>query len=383
MRKLLAAVTSPGVPTLHQLSKWILGAMIPWLLCALPAFAGDAGAATRGEVNVEALIQGGHWKRARTILEPLVKDHPQDPQSCYELAEVKAAFKDLNGALTLAQHAVDLEGNNSNFHLKLGQVYGELAARASMFSVGPLVLKFRKEVETAIQLMPTNLEALDSMMLFKFQAPTVLGGSKEEARVLAEKITALSASEGYLAQAELAELEKDTARREANLVKAAQADPKNYSAVTTLAEYYSRSPHANYNEAATGAQAAVKLDGTQIGGYWILARVYALEQSTADLEVTLSAAEKAVPDDLRPFYEAAQALMESGKDLRRAEDLARHYLAQEPEGGEPEKADVHRLLGLLFEKEGRKAEALAEIQTALQLRPNFRAAKDDLKRMSN
>ena len=77
----------------------------------------------------------------------------------------------------------------------------------------------------------------------------------------------------------------------------------------------------------------------------------------------------------------AQALLEIGKDFPRAEGYARKYLSQEPEGEEPDTADAHRLLGLVFEKEGRKPEARAEIQTALRLRPNFKAAKDDLKRL--
>ena len=36
-----------------------------------------------------------------------------------------------------------------------------------------------------------------------------MGGDKDEARALAEKITVLNPSEGYLAHAELAELEKN------------------------------------------------------------------------------------------------------------------------------------------------------------------------------
>jgi tetratricopeptide (TPR) repeat protein len=86
---------------------------------------------------------------------------------------------------------------------------------------------------------------------------------------------------------------------------------------------------------------------------------------------------------LRPFYEAAQALLETGKEFPKAEGYARNYLSQEPEGDEPDNAEAHRLLGLVFEKEDRKGEALAEIQTALQFRPNFKAAKDDLKRLGN
>ena len=49
----------------------------------------------------------------------------------------------------------------------------------------------------------------------------------------------------------------------------------------------------------------------------------------------------------------------------------------------PDAADAHRLLGLVLEKEGRNAEARAEIQTALRLRPKFKDAKDDLKRLED
>jgi tetratricopeptide (TPR) repeat protein len=296
---------------------------------------------------------------------------------------VKISFEDLAGALPLAQHAVDLGGMNSDFHLKLGQVYGEMAARASIFSAGVLAVKFRKEVEIAIELDPRNLDALDSMMQFKFQAPGLMGGSKDEARTLAEKITLLNASEGYLAHAKLAELEKNPAQVEAYFLKAMQANPKNYRALTGLAKFYSQPPHAKHDEAAKHAQYALQLDPNQIGAHWILARVFALQERWGDLEQTLATSEKNVPDDLRPFYEAAQALLEIGKEFPRAEGYAKKYLSQEREGEEPDNAEAHRLLGLVFEREGRKGEARAEIQTALQFRPNFKPAKDDLKRLGN
>jgi hypothetical protein len=40
-------------------------------------------------------------------------------------------------------------------------------------------------------------------------------------------------------------------------------------------------------------------------------------------------------------------------------------------------------MGLVFEREGRKGEARAEMQTALRFKPNFKAAKDDLSRLGN
>jgi tetratricopeptide (TPR) repeat protein len=310
-----------------------------------------------------------------------VKAHPDDHRKCYLLAEVKMSFKDLDGALPLAQHAVDLDGRNSDFHLELGKVFGEMAARASFFSAGSLAIKFRKEVEIAIQLDPRNLDALDAMVQFKYQAPGIMGGSKDEAGALAEKITALNASEGYLAHAELAELEKDPGQMEIFYLKAVQANPRSYDAQTALAKFYSQFPHAKYDESTKHAQNALQLDPRRTEAYWILARIFALQQRWSDLEQTLANAEKNVPDDLRPFYEAARGLLEIGKDYQRAEGYLRRYLSQEPEGEEPDAADAHRVLGLVLEKEGRKAQARAEIQTAVRLRPNFKAAKDDLKRL--
>lgn len=154
-----------------------LAAIILWPLFARQVLPRGSTLGSQG-AEVEALIQAGHWKRARAILEPQVKAHPNDPKGCYLLAEVKMSFKDLDGALPLAQHAVELDGKNSNYHLKLGQILGEMAARARFFSAGPLAIKFRKEVEIAIQLDPRNLGALDSMMQFKFQAPGLMGGTR-------------------------------------------------------------------------------------------------------------------------------------------------------------------------------------------------------------
>ena len=355
------------------------------LLSLLPTQHGLARESTSdcAEAEAEALIQAGHWKRARAMIASQVKAHPQDARSCYLSAEVEMSLGDLDGALTLAQQAVSLADANSGYHLKLGQVYGEMAARASMFAAGALALKFRRQVEIALELNPKNLDALDSMMQFKFQAPTLMGGSKDEARALAERITLLNPGEGYLAQAELAEMGNDPAQQEACLLKAVQADPQSYSAHTALAKFYSQPAQAKLEEAAREARYALQLDRRQIGAHWILARVLALQRQWGDLDKALSASDADVPDDLRPFYEAARALLGTGVELSRAEGYAKKYLSQEPEGGEPDGADAHRLLGLLFEKESRKPEARAEIQTALQLRPNFKAAKDDLKRLGS
>ena len=69
------------------------------------------------------------------------------------------------------------------------------------------------------------------------------------------------------------------------------------------------------------------------------------------------------------------------KDLPRAERYARKYLSQEPEPTASTPAVAHWRLGLILEKEGKKPEAIAALQTATKLDPKFEPAQRDLKRL--
>jgi hypothetical protein len=60
------------------------------------------------------------------------------------------------------------------------------------------------------------------------------------------------------------------------------------------------------------------------------------------------------------------------------------YLAdtKEPELGAPLIAGAHWSLGLVYEKENHRPGAIAELQTALRIKPDFEPAKKDLKRIT-
>ncbi len=329
----------------------------------------------------EALVDAGHWKRARAILEPRLAANPRDAQAACLLSRVKLAFGDLDGALESAQQAVALEDGNSNFHFQLAAVYGDMAASASMFAAADLARKFKGELEASLARNPKNLDALDDLMQYSFQAPGLMGGDKGKARDIAEKLVQLSPVHGYLAQAELAREAKDFAKVEAWFLKAVETDPKNYETQTALADFYTQPPYRKTEAAEKHAREAVQLDPSRAKGYSILAKVLALEQRWGDLEAALSASEKKVPDDLAPYFEGASSLLELGVDLDRGKNYLHKYLAQPPEGEEPDAAHAHRLLGLILEKQGRRAEAVSELEAAVQMNPRFKAARDDLKRV--
>jgi tetratricopeptide (TPR) repeat protein len=338
-----------------------------------------AGAPDPG--SAEALIDAGHWKRARPILERRLAANPRDAEAACLLSQLKLAFGDLDSALKSAQQAVALEDGSSNYHFQVAWVYGEMAENASMFAAAVFAKKFKGELDASLARDPKNLDALEGLMRYSFQAPGLMGGDKGKARAIAVELVQLNPVRGYLAQAELAREENDFAKVDQCFLKAVQADPKDYEAQTALASFYTLPLHRKTELAGKHAREAVRLDPSRAKGYSILAKVLALEQRWGELQALFSTSERNVPDDLDPYFEAADALLESGVELERGKTYLHKYLAQEAEGEEPDAAHAHRLLGLILEKQGRSAEAVSELEAAVQMNPRFKAAREDLKRV--
>jgi tetratricopeptide (TPR) repeat protein len=148
-----------------------------------------------------------------------------------------------------------------------------------------------------------------------------------------------------------------------------------------VADFYASDSRKKYDLAEKYALAVLKLDETRVGPYAVLGILYAAGERWQDLDTAMARAEKNVPEDYGPHYQAGKVLLFSGKDLPRAERYFRKYLTMEPEGGEPNHAAAHWRLGLVLEKEGKKPEAIAEMQEAVRAEPDFKAAKEDLRRL--
>src|ERR1700693_4408063 len=67
------------------------------------------------DTTPKALIEAGHWKRARPVAEQRYQAHPNDAEAAYLLSEVKLAFGDVEGARALAEKAVALAAKNSAY----------------------------------------------------------------------------------------------------------------------------------------------------------------------------------------------------------------------------------------------------------------------------
>lgn len=304
------------------------------------------------QTEAEKLIEAGHWKRARALVEAN-RGQSRDALTQFLLSQIHNAFGDHESPLPLAEKAVALDGSVAKYHRQIAEAAGVMAQHAGMLQQFLLARRFKHEIDTALAQDPRDVQALRDLMEFCLLAPAILGGDKDKARAVADRIGGVDAVQGYLARARLSEAAGDPAHQEAMLRKAVEAGPRHYRARVALAAFWLS--HGNWDAAAENAEIAAQINGSRVDAYALLAAVYAHRGQGGDLEATLAAAEKRVPDDLSPYYRAAEVLLAAGQDLARAERYFRRYLAAEPEGNAPSLADA----GGKLEQAREKARAIS------------------------
>jgi tetratricopeptide (TPR) repeat protein len=305
-------------------------------------------AAAAEQQSPEALIEAGHWKKARTLVEGRMRATPQDAAACFLLSQVRNAFGDRESPLGLAEKAVALDGGVAKYHRQLAEALGVAAQHSGILQQLILARRFSKEIDAALALDPRDLQALRDLMEFYLLAPGIAGGDKSKARETAAHIAAIDPAQGYAAQARLAEASGDRGHIEGLLSRAVEANPLDYKLRVALAESYLSPEHRDLAKAGEQASQAVRIDPGRAAAYAILAQCDAAGERWGDLDSTLAMARKESPDDLIPEYRAAEVLLETNRALYRAVACLRIYLSQEPEGDEPTLAEAQRNLSVVL-----------------------------------
>jgi Tfp pilus assembly protein PilF len=328
----------------------------------------------------ERLIEAGHWKQARSIVETRLREAPADALSQFLLSQIRGAFGDRSTPLALAEKAVALDGCTAKYHRQLAEVLGITAQHAGAFRQLLLARRFRGEIAAALSSDPRDLQALRDLLEFYLLAPGLIGGDPGRAVGIAARMGEIDAVGGLLGRARIAEFHKDAAAEEALLRQAAEAQSATYKSKIALAQFYLDSGHLSLLAAEVHASAAMKLDPGRVDAYAVLAVVYADRNEWDRLDSTLTIALQEVPDDPAPHYRAAERLVAARRDPVRAERYLRLYLAQEPEGNQPSLSEARWKLGLALCAQGRVVDALSEFRESVRLDPESKAALE-LKRM--
>jgi tetratricopeptide (TPR) repeat protein len=347
---------------------------------ALVAFLPISAHATEAtKTELQTLLDAGHYKRAKALVETRLHANPKDAEALYGAGVIREADKDIDGAITAVEQAIAIEPNKAAYHSQLGEMYGTKAQSVSMFSAMKFAHKIRDEGNKALQLDPKSSDAYELLIQYYLQAPGVAGGDKNKAYAMLDELFKFDGVRANLIRGELALKDKQGDKTENYYQNAVRADANSYMAQTALANFYIG--RKNYAAGETGARDMLRIDRGRITAYLFLVAICVAQEKWQQLDATLADSEKNVPDDFDAYYQAGRILYTEGKDLPRAERYFKKYLSQDPEIGAPALAHAHWRLGLVYEKEGRKPEAIQELQTAVTMKPDLDDAKKDLKRL--
>jgi len=134
------------------------------------------------------LFEAEKFPEAKEFFESFAEKSPENPTASVYLGRIFLIEGDYNTSIDWFKKAVELDENNSEYHLWLGRAYGQKAQRSSVFKKPSLAKKVKKEFEKAVELDPDNIDARFALMKYYLRAPGFMGGSKEKAREQAKEI---------------------------------------------------------------------------------------------------------------------------------------------------------------------------------------------------
>lgn len=232
----------------------------------------------------------------------------QSPDAALLAAQSWFGLEEYKKATDLLEKTIEKQPGRADLHLWLGRAYGRRAETSNPLMAPRYASRARENFERAVALNPKYVEAMSDLFEYYLQAPGFLGGGKDKAAAMAQKISAIDKAEGYFAQARLAEDRKDYTAAEQQLRQAMDAAPGNVGRVLDLAKF--------------------------------LARRGRIEES----EQAFRKAEQIAPASPKILFDRAAVYVEGKRNLDQARALLRRYLAAQLTPDDPSRKEAEKLL---------------------------------------
>ncbi len=152
-------------------------------------------------------------------------------------------IEDYKRAQKSLERAVSKDPGNSTYHFWLGVAMGRRAEGMTgfgRFRAMGLAKKVKVQFERAVELDGSNLDALEALQNFHFNAPGIVGGNKGETRKLADRIRQFDEARGAIAWAACFEHDKDFTNAAEQYALARKFDPANTDYLAEHAAFLSR-----------------------------------------------------------------------------------------------------------------------------------------------
>jgi tetratricopeptide (TPR) repeat protein len=248
----------------------------------------SAGRAASVEwVRAHDLYQRTEYNQSLVQLLPL---SPKDAatlqligQNYFMVGEYKRATESLEKALALAP-------DDAQCLLWLGRAYGRRAETSNPFSAPGYATKARQMFERAVDIDPSNKEAIGDLFDFYLDAPGFLGGGHNKAEALAARMSQTDPAEGLYLQAQL-----DDRRNQ-------------------------------YDSAEQKLRKSLEIAPTQPGRFLELAKFLAKRGRIAESEAMFEEAARLSPNNPHQMFDRASLYIKQRRNLAEARALLERYV---------------------------------------------------------
>ena len=251
----------------------------------------------------------------------------------------------IDAAIESGEKAVETLAQDSYAWFWLGRAYAQQAIRASLLGKPRWAGKTRDAYEKSVALDPTNLDARFDLMQYYLAAPGFLGGGREKADAQAAEMRERDPVMGKLADAVLANADRQPAVAERHLRDGLVLAPDNTRLRINLSMLLQTSER------------------------W------------ADIRTLWEEVLTHKPDDRLAHYQLGRLSSISGEALEAGLAHFATYLSNPERTDAMTPAGAHWRRGLILEKLGRREDAMKAVEEALQLEPDFEQARTDLERL--
>jgi tetratricopeptide (TPR) repeat protein len=172
--------------------------VLPLLVSACAARHELGSSKEPGKPVVDTVQQGVEKKATASALQTPVQP-ATTALHAFEQGQSELQARRYQQAAAWLERAIEFDGTQANYHLWLGRTYGYQAQQAPSSEQFFLARKVRKCLEKAVELNPDLVEARVDLISFYLQAPSLLGGSIDKAKLQAAEIAKRDPDQGKLA----------------------------------------------------------------------------------------------------------------------------------------------------------------------------------------
>jgi tetratricopeptide (TPR) repeat protein len=150
-----------------------------------------------------------------------------DRSEIYTQAKTLMKGQDFKPAIKMITKAQEKGEDSIDLSQLLTEAYVGRIGQVGMLKKMGLAKKIKKSMEHSLVLDPGNLDTMEGLVQFHLQAPGIAGGSKDEARRIAQEVITADPLRGHILSARVAGADENYAEARTHLSQALTLSPGN------------------------------------------------------------------------------------------------------------------------------------------------------------